>query len=84
MASILVELKCPQHGFERFRVKIVRKFNMASNKIMPRTISKPTEGELNLIYIGRNVNYEDVKKYLINYLDQKGMLEKIVRIQMIV
>lgn len=56
---------------------------MASHQIVPRTISRPTEGELNLIYIGRSVKYEDVERYLIQYLNQKGMLEKIVRIQFV-
>ena len=81
MVSILIEVKCPQHGFERFRVKIIKRFNIASNKIMPKERSKPKHGEISRLYVGRNVNYSEVKNYLINYFRERGMLEKIVRMR---
>lgn len=81
MVSILIEGKCPQHGFERFRVKIVKRFNIASNEIIPKERSKPRQGEISRLYIGRNVNYNEAKDYLIDYFHERGMLEKIARMR---
>jgi hypothetical protein len=81
LVSILIEVKCPQHGFERFRVKIIKRFNITYNKIMPKERSKSKHGEISRLYIGRNVSYNEAKNYLINYFHDRGMLEKIVRMR---
>lgn len=82
MTSIIVEIKCPEHGLERFKVKIIKRFNIASNQIIPKFRVKPVKGELSLIYIGRSVSAKETKKYLVNYFREKGMLEKIVQMRM--
>jgi len=84
LVSILIEMRCPQHGFERFRVKIVKRFNIASNEIIPKTISKPRQGEISRLYIGRNVSYNEVKNYLVDHFRERGTLEKIVRMRVTV
>ncbi len=84
MPSIIVEMKCPQHGFERFKIKVIKRFNIASDEIVPKLRRKPKQGELSLIYIGRNVRYNEVKNYLIDYFDERGMIKEIVRIRMLV
>jgi hypothetical protein len=81
LVSILIEVKCPQHGFERFRVKVITRFNIASNKIMVKERSRPRKGEISRLYIGRNVSYKEAKDYLINHFRERGMLEKIVRMK---
>jgi len=79
LVSILMEVKCPQHGFERFRVKIIKRFNIASSRIMPKERSKSKHGEISRLYVGRNVSCNGAKNYLINYFHERGMLEKIAR-----
>jgi len=80
--SIIIEMRCPEHGLERFKVKIIKRFNIASDEIKPKIKSKPVRGELNLLYVGRNVGYNEAKKYLVDYLRERGMLERIVRMRM--
>lgn len=75
-------MKCPDHGLERFRVKVIKRFNIASNQIIPKFRVKPIKGELNLLYIGRSVSIKETENYLIDYFREKGMLEKIVRMKM--
>ena len=84
LGSILIEMKCRTHGFERFRVKLVKRFNIGSDQIVPKLRSKPTRGEITLLYVGRNVSDREARKYLIGYFREKGMLEEIVRMRMLV
>ena len=81
LASILIEMKCPQHGFERFTIKVIKRFNIASDEITPKLRIKPRQGQISRIYIGRNVKYDQVKDYISDYFDQRGMLKEIVRMR---
>ena len=83
LASIEIEVKCPRHGFERFRVKLIKRFNIASNEIIPKPRRKPTVDEIGFLYVGRNVSYQDARDYLIGYFRERGMLEEIVRMRML-
>ena len=84
MVSVLIEMRCPEHGFERFKVKIIKRFNISSDEIMPKVTRKPRGGEISLLYVGRNVSYDEAKNYIIGYFREKGMLEEILRVRMLV
>lgn len=84
MTSFAVEMHCNKHGLERFKVKIVRKFNMPPNIIVPDLSRRPTVGEIKCIYVGRRVSNKEVEQYLVDYFRQKGMLEKIVNMRLII
>lgn len=81
---MIIEMRCPRHGLERFKVKIIKRFNIASDEIKPKLRSKPVKGELSLLYVGRNITYDEAEKYLVDYLRERGMLEQTVRIRMLV
>jgi hypothetical protein len=80
MAKVYIELHCPEHGLERFKIKIIKKYNINPKLIQPKFRTKP-KYELSSIIIGRNVRYTDVKDYLINYLKEKGEMERILSIR---
>jgi len=82
LVSILVEIWCPEHGLERFRVKIIRKFNMTSNQIIPKLRKKRKVNEIRYLYIGRNVSYSEAERYLVNYFHENRIGE-ILRIRML-
>ena len=84
MASIIVEMKCPEHGLERFKIKIIRRFNITHNQIIPRVRRKTAKGELSLLYVGRNVSYAEAKSYLVDYFREREMLQQIVRMKRLV
>ena len=77
MPSVLIEALCSQHGLERFRIKIIRKYNVKSDSIIPIFRKKPKK-DLSSIIIGRNVSEADVKNYLFKHFQQTGLLESIV------
>jgi len=78
MVAILVESICPRHGFERFKIRIVRKYNMKPDVICPKFRTKPREG-LSCLLVGRNVNIKDVETFLNEYFNQKEPNLKIIK-----
>jgi len=64
MGSLWIEAKCNQHGFERFKIKIIKKFNMPSDEISPRFRSRPKPGELSCLLVGRDVSTQEIEKYI--------------------
>lgn len=83
LVSFMVELNCPKHGFERFRIKVVKKFNMPPSTIKPRISSRPNPGEISCLVVGRDVSAIDAKKYLIDYLQKRGMWESILSVKLV-
>jgi len=81
--DFIIEMKCPAHGFERFRIKITRKYNMPSRDIEPRFISRPKKGEIRRILVGRDVEKSEIQEYLNDYFRHKGMSHLIVGIRVI-
>ena len=79
---MLVEISCPRHGLERYKVKVIKRFNIASDQIVPKLKNKFAKGELSRVYVGRNVSYSDVRDFLIDYFRERGMLEEILRMKM--
>lgn len=81
LVSVLIEARCPRHGLERFKVKIIRRFNIAHDQITPKLTKKPTRGEISLLYVGRDVSNDEAKDYLIDYFRERGMMERILQVQ---
>lgn len=81
MVSLIVELSCPQHGFERFRIKVVKRFNMHANEIKPRFRSRPKAGGLRCVYVGRDVTEKEIRNYLIDHFRRRGLWERILTMQ---
>ncbi len=80
MASILIEAVCPQHGLERYKVKIVKKYNMETNTILPKFRTRP-KYELGRLIVGRNVKEKEIVDYLVSYYAQKGLMQNITSIR---
>lgn len=82
MASLLIEANCAEHGIERYKIKIIKKYNINQEKIMPKYRSRPTR-ELSGIVIGKSVSYETARDYVLQYLNEYARLSTVmsVRIQ---
>ena len=83
VASIMVEFVCPEHGLERFRIKIVKRFNMNPDTILPRFRTRPKAGEIKFLAVGRNVTNADIERYFTNYFRERGFLDHILRMKLI-
>jgi len=81
--DFIVEMKCPIHGFERFRIKVIRKYNIRPYSIEAKIASRPKKGEIRQIIIGRNVKKSEAQEFLNNYFHNKGMSHFILGIRAI-
>lgn len=80
MAALWVEFRCPEHGLERFRIKIIKKHNVNTRLISPKFRTRPRY-ELSGLIVGRNVNYSEAKDYLVQYFKQVGLLSNVISIK---
>jgi len=83
VASLLVEYNCPEHGLERFRIKIVKRFNMDPDTILPRFRTRPKAGEIKFLAIGRNVTNTDIERYFTSYFRERGLWEQVLRMKLL-
>ena len=81
MVSIMVEMSCPEHGFERFRIKVIKKYNVNKELIEPKFRTKPRH-ELAGVIVGKDVNQYEVRRYLVEYFREAGMIDKILSMRM--
>lgn len=81
MVSLMIEANGPDHGMERYKVKIIKKYNMDPGKILPKYRTRPAY-ELSGIIIGKNVSYETAREYLLQYLDESARLASIMSIRL--
>lgn len=80
MASFLITVRCPEHGIERFRVKVVKRYNMPSDEVKVKIRSRPNPG-ISCLYVGRHVSNGEAKRYLIAQLQKEGLLESVLRMR---
>jgi len=83
MSAVVVELICPEHGFERFKIKVIRKYNIPKRSIAVKVKNRPFPGEIDSLIIGRAVSDRDVQEYLRNYLYEVGLWSRVVAIKII-
>ena len=83
MNSLLVEFKCPEHGLERFRIKIIKRFNMNPNIIIPKFRRRPKAGGIKCLSVGRDVSNDEIERYFMNYFREKGLWNKIVQMKIL-
>ncbi len=71
MVSLLVEVQSPTHGFERFNLKIIKKYNINFGEIKIRDSTRPIHN-ISGIEIGRNISKEEAQYYLLISLEVEG------------
>ena len=79
--SLWVEFKCPEHGLERFKIKVIKKYNVTPELIAPKFRTRP-KYELSGVVVGRNVNERDIQDYLMQYFRETGLMDKVLSMRM--
>lgn len=75
--AVWVEMTCPEHGLERFKIKVITKYNVSKELIEPKYRTKPKH-ELSGIIVGKSVGHQEVRDYLEAYFREAGIMEKIL------
>jgi hypothetical protein len=80
MPMLLIECMCPEHGLERFKIKVIKKYNVSPQIIVPKYRTRPKH-ELSGLIVGRNVNHTEVQDYLVRYFRDAGFMDKVLSIR---
>jgi hypothetical protein len=82
VSNLWIELKCPEHGLERFKIKVIKKYNISPETIMPKYRTKP-KYEISSIIVGRNVDHAEIRDYIIQYFRETGLIERVLSIKLL-
>jgi hypothetical protein len=80
MANLWVEMSCPEHGLERYKIKVIKKYNVNPELIMPKYRTRP-KYELSSLVVGRNVEEREARDYLVRYFQDAGIMDKVLSIR---
>ncbi len=81
MLTLVVEFQCPEHGLERFSIKVIKKYNVSPATIAPKFRTRPSY-ELSSIIIGKHVEHTEVKDYLVEYFRETGIIDRVLSIKL--
>ncbi|MEM4733127.1 MAG: hypothetical protein QXD70_01195 [Candidatus Bathyarchaeia archaeon] len=78
MQGVWVEFNHPRYGLERYKIKVVRKFNVPTDTIAPIPNRRRDQEYINSIVVGRGVSEEEIMNYMVEYFKRTGMLDKVL------
>jgi hypothetical protein len=81
LPSLMVEATCSELGVERYRIKIIKKYNIKPEQITPRYRTRPRH-ELSGVVIGKNISYETARDYVVNYLNNSAQQSVVMSIRL--
>lgn len=81
MTNLWVEFRCPEHGLERFKIKVIKKYNVNPEVILPKFRTRPRY-ELSGIVVGRNVRETEITDYLSRYFREVGIMERVLSMRL--
>jgi hypothetical protein len=81
LTFIKVELTCPEHGLERFTIKVVKKYNVNKESIAPKFRTKPRY-ELSGLIVGREVSSVEIRDYVVQYFKEAGLMDKVLSMRL--
>jgi hypothetical protein len=79
--SLWIEYRCPEHGLERFKIKVIKKYNVNPELIAPKFRTRP-KYELSSVVVGRNVKERAIEDYLVQYFQHTGLIDKVVSMRL--
>ena len=81
MATFQVELRCPEHGLERFNIKVIKKYNVNPELIAPKYRTRPRH-EMSGIIVGRKVSHTEMQDFMMQYFRETGMIDRLVALKL--
>lgn len=66
---------------ERYKIKIIKKYNIASENISLQFRTRPRY-EVSSVVIGRNVSYERAREYLLQHLNDLAISNGLMSIRL--
>jgi len=69
---VQVEYVCPQHGLERWRIKVSKLWNVGLKEIIPR-YGENKGALIKTLRVGPDVTEAELEDFLVRYFDDKGL-----------
>ncbi len=79
--SLMIEARCPESGMERYKIKIIKKYNIRPEEIMPKYRTRPHH-ELSGVVIGKNITFETARDYVLRYLNESAQRNTVMTIRL--
>jgi hypothetical protein len=77
----MIEATSSKYGFERYKIKIIKKYNISPEQIMPDYRTRPRH-ELRGVWIGKNISLETARDYVVQYLNESARENMVVSIRL--
>lgn len=81
LPSLIVEANGLGQGLERYKIKLIKKYNIKAEGIMPKYRSRPTH-DLSCVIIGKRISYETARDYVLRYLNDAARDNVIISIRL--
>lgn len=81
MPSLMVEANGLDNGFERYKIKIIKKYNIKPEQITAKYRTRPKH-DLSSVIIGKKVTYETARDYVLRYLNDAATDNVIISIRL--
>jgi len=83
MQGLLVEVNHPKYGLERYKIRIVRRFNVPIDTVIPAPQRRITSEQINCLVVGRGVSEKEIMDFMVEHFKRTGMFEKIMWMKMV-
>jgi len=83
MQALLVEVNHPEYGLERYKIKIIRRFNVPTTTLKPVIKKRLSEEQLSRLIVGRGVSEKEIIDYVIEHFKKRGIWERILMMKIV-
>jgi hypothetical protein len=83
MFGLLVEVNHPTYGLERYKIRIVRRFNVPTDTLEPMPKRRVVSEQLSCLVVGRGVSEKEIMEYITEHFKRTGMWERVLLMKMV-
>jgi hypothetical protein len=83
MPGLLVEVNHPTYGLERYKIRVVRRFNVPNDTLQPVLQRRVASEQLSCVVVGRGVSEREIMEYITEHFKKTGMWERVLFMKMV-
>jgi len=83
MPGLLVEVNHPTYGLERYKIRVVRRFNVPNDTLQPVLQRRVASEQLSCLVVGRGVSEREIMEYITEHFKRTGMWERVLLLKMV-
>jgi hypothetical protein len=83
MEALWVEVEHPKFGLERYKIKVITKYNVPTNTLSPVPKKRAKPEQISCLWVGRGVSEKEIMDYVVDHFKRTGLWERILRMQVV-